>query len=118
MSEERITPKYVKVSTLVKTVSPTYNWHEQNMNKYKFHCVSIVIITIFVFSVVIMTIFVFLLRIHRHNNHKFFAFYCVVVIAVTSCTSEREVAFSLAGLPPCVQGQAEPVQLHCSCPVI
>ena len=26
MSEERITPKYLKVSTLVKTVSPTYNW--------------------------------------------------------------------------------------------
>ena len=31
----------------------------------------------------------------------FFVFYCIVVIAVTSCTSEREVAFSLAGLPPC-----------------
>ena len=26
MSEERITPKYLKVSTLVKTVSPTHNW--------------------------------------------------------------------------------------------
>ena len=38
-----------------------------------FHCVAIVIMTIF-------------------------CFYCVVVIAVTSCTSEREVAFSLAGL--------------------
>ena len=53
---------------------------------------------------------------HRHNDH-FFVFYCVVVIAMTSCRSERQVAFSLAGLlPPCVQGQA--VQLRCSCPDI
>ena len=60
--------------------------------RFMFHCVAIVIMTIF------------------------FVFYCVVVIAVMSCTSEREVAFSLAGLPPCVQGQA--VQLCCRCPAI
>ena len=54
------------------------------------------------------------LRSHRHNDH--FLFFIALLLLQWRHVRASAVAFSLAGLLLCVQGQA--VQLRCSCPAI